>query len=173
MRSIPMEENLNPYAAPKTESPAPKIGASGRRPPVVKWAAFVLGVGTCAASLVYWETISAYGAWDVWKHQPLFDLPLFLPVAFFLCLFRRRSKITFFIIAFVLGWMLWRAATKAFAIWSLPHASMAYPAGEREAELLLALGLAYLFYRFTFGLPSRAYHGMVRQDGIEQRQREE
>lgn len=168
-----MEEELNPYAAPKAEVAVPSTHAGApRRPRVVKWATFLLGLFTSIMTYFYWQTIADHGAEELFKHQALFDLPLAMAVAFLLCLFRRRDKISFGIVAFTLGWMCVRAVERLWPRWTAPHAFATHWIAERVIELLFAVGFFYLFYRFTFGLPSRAYFGIVRQEGGEQRQPE-
>lgn len=160
-----MENDANPYAPPASEAPGP---AGAVRPRVVKWATFVLGVFTVGAVYLYWQTVSVYGVPDVWKHQPLFDLPLFIPVGFLICLFRRRGKASFWVVAALLGWMCLRAVERLWPRWTAPQAFSKFWIGDRIVELLFAFGLLYLFYRFTFGMPSRLYFGMARPQPIEE-----
>lgn len=162
-----MEEPLNPYAAPKAEV---MVSAEGPRcPRVVKWATFVLGLFTVAIAYLYWATISARGLADTIQHQRLFDLPLPITVAFLLCLFRRRDKLSFGIVVFTLGWMCARTMERMWPRWTSPHAFERFWLAERIVEFLFTAGFFYLFYRFTFGLPSRTYFGVVDQGDDQQR----
>jgi len=69
----------------------------------------------------------------------------------------------------VLGWMLWRVVNYLLPNRTAPRAFAVPIVGERIGEFLFTFGLLYLFYRFTFGLPSRTYFGMVRQRDDERR----
>lgn len=157
-----MEQELNPYAAPKADGVMASADAGvPRRPRVVKWTTFLLGLFTFIVIYFYWRTIADRGAAEVFKHQPLFDLPLAMAVAFLLCLFRRRDKVSFGIVVFTLGWLCVRTVERLWPRWTTPRAFATPWIAERIVELLFAAGFFYLFYRFTFGLPSRAYFGFA------------
>lgn len=165
-----MEEHLNPYAAPKAE-----VTVATQRPPrprVVKWATFVLGLFTVVVIYLYAATISARGLASTFKHQSVFDLPIPVTMAFLLCLFRRKDKLSFGVVIFTLGWICARTVERMWPRWTTPQAFENFWIPERIGEILFTIGVLYLFYRFTFGLPSRTYFGVVNQ-GDDQQRRED
>ncbi len=62
--------------------------------------------------------------------------------------------------ALLLGWLSCRAVIRMLPRWTTLNAFATVHMGERAAEMLATFGLAYLFYRFAFGGPSRRYFGM-------------
>ncbi|WP_395746772.1 hypothetical protein [Prosthecobacter sp.] len=156
-------EPLNPYTAPKAASAY--RGSSGanlpRRPASVKWAVFCVGLFTLILGILYWQAIKAKGAESIWRNQSLFDPSLLLPLGLALGMFGGRRKIAYYGIAIALALLALKACYSSFVQWSAVGAFARPFLGQRFMEALMSYAMGYLFYRFTFGLPSRRYFGLI------------
>lgn len=164
-----MEEEFNPYAAPRADAGVP-LGPP-RRPASVKWATFALGLMTAAVSYLYWMSATLYGEASVWNTRLLSEPFWLIPIGFVLCVLRRRDKVSFGLVALLLGGLSCRAVIVMLPRWTALNAFATIHIGERVAEILMTFGLIYLFYRFAFGVPSRRYFGMGMTGQREEAQR--
>lgn len=156
------DESHNPYAPPIGQ-PANPVGAGSstpRRPASVKWAVFCMGLFTLILGMLYWQAVEAQGAENIWRQQPLFDTALLLPLGLLLGLFGGRRKIAYYGIAIVLSLLVLKACFTTVMQWSAVGAFARPFLGQRFMEALMSYAIGYLFYRFTFGLPSRRYFGV-------------
>lgn len=155
-------DSHNPYAPPRAR--VANLDAAGlvlpRRPASVKWATLVLGLFTLILGILYWQAIEAQGAENIWRQQPLLDTALLLPFGLLLSLFGGRRKIAYYGIAIVLSLLVLKACFTTFMQWSAVGAFARPFLGQRFIEALMSSAMVYLFYRFTFGLPSRRYFGV-------------
>jgi len=163
--SMNPDESLNPYAAPKASTPPASAQdlRSLRRPRSLKWAIVILGLGTLSNVRNYWLAISAYGTQEVLRQQPLLD-PVFLVVLGFACSVFIRNRFSFGCIAATLAWLSFSALRLVWWRWNRLAGVDAGLSFDRAIGLLLSCGIVYLFYRFTFGLPSRRYFGVAREE---------
>ncbi|MBN8421875.1 MAG: hypothetical protein J0L73_23360 [Verrucomicrobia bacterium] len=160
-------EPINPYAPPKAQ---PLLAEDGedtslpRRPRSVKWATFVFGTFTLIMGVLYWQAFNDLGDRKFWQEMSIFDRVLLLPIGLGLSWFGGRRKIAYYVnsgilalIAIIITWQL-------FLKWLLDGAFAKVFMLDRAFEALVCCLLCYLSYRFTFGLPSRRYFGVAREE---------
>ena len=158
------ESPINPYAAPKAQLVNPKTrgGGAPHRPRAVKWATFFLGFAFFANGWVYWNAISIDGFQKVWQAQSILDPILLLPIGLGFSLFGGRSKTAYYVNAGVLALMIIKIIGYHFFVkWASKDSFAGVLILDRCFEALMCGLLGFLFYRFTFGLPSRRYFGFV------------
>jgi len=158
-------ESNNPYAAPKAQPLLSEDGrnlGAPRRPRSVKWATFVFGVFTLIMGALYWQAFNDLGGRKFWQEMSIFDRVVLLPIGLGLSLFGGRSKLAYYVNSGVLAMMTvilpWNIF---FQRWSSKGAFAKMFLMDRFFEALVCGLICYLFYRFTFGPPSRRYFGFV------------
>ncbi|MCF7789722.1 MAG: hypothetical protein K9N47_26600 [Prosthecobacter sp.] len=148
-------EPINPYAAPKAQSLLAEDGKLAALPPrlrSVKWATFVFGAFTLIMGVLYWQ------------EMPIFDRVLLLPIGLGLSLFGGRRKIAYFVNSGILALLAIIITWQLFLKWLLDGAFAKVFMLDRAFEALMCCLLCYLSYRYTFGLPSRRYFGVAREE---------
>lgn len=153
----------NSYQPPKAEIVANKP-VDLPAPASVKTATIVLGLAFAMLVKLFWDAIKKYGLATVWQDQPLVDPALLTPIGFILALIAKRHKATYCIISLHLALTSFNGLRSVITKWvsseSTEQGMMSDPVSEIAAIALIA----WLFHRFTFGLPSRRYYGMVREE---------
>lgn len=152
-------EPINPYAAPKAKLVNPEAEAS-RRPASVKWATFVFGVFTLGMVVFYGQIVSTHGMQKLWPEQSIV-LSLLLPFGLSFSLFGGRRKMAYYVNAGVLAAIVIKLSWNTFfQRWALKGAWVNMFIFDRCMEAFWLFLIWFLFYRFTFGLPSRRYFGV-------------
>lgn len=165
--SMDSDESLNPYAPPKAQPVSPEASGGDvfRRPRSVKWATFVFTFFFVIQVVLYWRTISAVGVRKVWEGQSLFDPMFFLPLGFVFSWLGGRRKIAYYVNAFLLAMVVIKIVWSAFVLQRhTPHAFSNVLLPQRMMVVVMTSLFGYLFYRYTFGLPSRRYFGVAREE---------
>lgn len=164
--SMHPDESLNPYAAPKAQLVYPDKNGTGapRRPASVRWATFVMGFFTMIMGMLYWQAIEAQGAESIWREQSFFDPTLLLPFGLVLSLFGGRRKTAYYGVVIALALLVLKSCYSTLMHWSAVGAFADPFWAQRFLEALMSYAIGYLFYRFTFGLPSRRYFGVAREE---------
>lgn len=156
-----MSDSFNPYSPPRTPITEESLEAQPRRPRALKWATFILSMFTVAVIVNYWRTITRIGAEAVWQDQSILDPSLLPLIGFGLCLFG-RNRMAYYGIVGILGFQSFRYCWLLIEPWLKPTPLFWMNFGERAGEFMASFSLCYLFYRVTFGLPSRHYYGLVK-----------
>lgn len=162
------DDFLNPYAAPKSQAASAEAagGDVSRRPRSVKWATFVFTLFFLVQVGLYWRTISEVGAKKVWEGQSFLDPMFWLPLGFVFSWLGGRRKSAYYVNAVLLAMIVIKMAWSAFFLqWHTPHPFSGVLLPQRIMEVVMTGLFGYLFHRFTFGLPSRRYFGVVREEG--------
>ncbi len=160
-------EPINPYAAPKAQSLLAEDGKLAALPPrlrSVKWATFVFGAFTLIMGVLYWQAFKDLGDRKFWQEMPIFDRVLLLPIGLGLSLFGGRRKIAYFVNSGILALLAIIITWQLFLKWLLDGAFAKVFMLDRAFEALMCCLLCYLSYRYTFGLPSRRYFGVAREE---------
>ncbi len=135
------------------------------RPGSVKGTTFLLGLITLVMTKLYWDAVSAHGAEEVWQAEPVLSTALLPPIGLAFSLFGRRHKISYYCIAIILGLTVLNTLRVVFERWNLAALDSQFFAtdsiSDRFGEVLILGIIILLFYRFTFGLPSRRYYGVA------------
>lgn len=153
-----MSEPVNPYAAPKTLLSDWRRGVTPPRPRSLKWASFVLGVETCWRVATYWNEVDVHGLAAVVQDLEWIEASAFVIVpGWIACLLNRRNRVSFFLTSLALG------AVVLTSVYGLALYRQHYSSPWFYLVAVLVAGLAYLFYRAAFGLPSRVYFGITPQ----------
>lgn len=156
--SDPQTSEMNPYAPPRSEVVPPSVEVALAKPASTKWLLFILwGFGAFVVTEVLRE------GWHAAQHYFSFR-GLVLWCTLGLLQFSKRSRVAYFLGALVVLGLLLMASLQSFSTiqvvvrnWAaqLDHGEAS---GAVIASILLPLLLAWLGYRFIFGLPSRRYY---------------
>jgi hypothetical protein len=121
-------------------------------------------MGTCGFIRLYVLAISKHGFAEVIKHQSVFDFTFLIFAGFLISVPNWRVSWRYYSIAVVLGGMVfngWRLVIKQWM--ALPSHADVYLRSEGLDYLIGCVLLSWLFYRFTFGRPSRTYFRVIRE----------
>ncbi len=145
----------NPYEPPKTEIHA-QVKPKEKRPTSTKLIIGFLTIAMLGWVLMYNDAIQKFGWQAVVDRQSLFD-PVILGVVMWIFFVIGRPRL----LIYVLG-SCWLAILIALNAWSLvSNSSRLVPDMIQLAiNVTLFVLMIWLFYRFTFGLPSRRYYGI-------------
>lgn len=152
----------NPYAPPQSQV-LPEAAMARRTPRAVKWARFLLGFLTVWIITYNTVAIARDGLWPVVKGLSIWDFDLLIIIGFGMSLWG-RNKVAYFGMVGGLGVLTLNRTLWIGSIWMTSNVLDSSAVIERFSELLVVYGLSYLFYRITFGRPSRVYYGMVKLD---------
>ncbi|MDB6006813.1 MAG: hypothetical protein JWR15_3800 [Prosthecobacter sp.] len=151
-------EPLNPYATPQARLINPDAEAA-RRPASVKWTTFVFVIFTLAMAVFYDQIVSTHGMQKLWREQSII-LSLLLPFGLSFSLFGGRRKIAYYVNAGVLAAVATKLSWNTFVFrWGHKEAWVQMFIFDRCMEAFWLFLIWFLFYRFTFGLPSLRYFG--------------
>lgn len=149
------DAGINPYEPPKAEIHA-QVKLKEKRPKSTKVIIGFLTIAILGWILMYNDAIQKFGWQAVIDRQSLFD-PVILGVVMWIFFVIGRPRL----LIYGLG-SCWLVMVIALNAWSLvSNSSHAAPDKIQFAINVMMLTLMiWLFYRFTFGLPSRRYYGI-------------
>lgn len=154
--------DVNPYQPPKAEMMVNKP-VDFPAPASVKTATIVLGLAFAVLVKLYWDAIKQYGLATVWQDQPLVDPALLTPIGLILALIAKRHKATYCIISLHLALTSYNGLRGVITKWVSSESTEQGMMSDPVSEIVAISLITWLFHRFTFGLPSRRYYGIVRE----------
>jgi hypothetical protein len=149
----------NPYQSPKAEIISSEM-AEIKRPGSTKAVLWLFGLVPLLQSKLYYDAIRQHGFEEVWAEQSFWDPSLYMLPAFLLCLVACRQRVTYWAVSTILFGAIFTATDNALGTWSMQSVDHERLVIQAVAVLLILK----LFHRFTFGLPSRRYYGMIRDE---------
>lgn len=156
----PTSGDENPYQPPKAEIKSDEDILRTKRPASTKVALVFFALMTCANIKLYSDVIRQHGFQTVWEAQSLYDPSLFTIVGLVLGLVGKPRRLIYIGISLLLAAICF----KFCSILTHYQQTISYDPASFAAAVIGAVLMSFLFYRFTFGLPSRRYYGMVREE---------
>ncbi|MES2593682.1 MAG: hypothetical protein V4662_00010 [Verrucomicrobiota bacterium] len=148
----------NPYEPPKAGLNVP-TGLREKRPASTKVLITILTVFVLIWCKMYRDAVHMFGLGAVIEEQTFADPVLFGVITWLFLLISNPRRLVYIFGSLWIGYM---AATPVWMLFnSDPQLELLFPdQGQSLPVAVFVILQAFLFYRFTFGLPSRTYYGI-------------